>query len=169
MSEFEKTYVLPFKYSIPNLTKDFFRQNPIVFRWFKFKKRQTYIKFKRQKNLEIDCILPSKNRILWINLSAPSLGDSLMDLSSRVLLKGKNIDLFTDKKNADLYFSDKIFRNVFTNENEVVSRRYDLIIIDSFSSKSIRVKAKLAPLLPFVGIYGYYNGPDVNRVLYSFH
>jgi heptosyltransferase-2 len=113
--------------------------------------------------------MPTHKNILWINISAPSLGDSLMDLSSRILLKERNVDLFTHKKNADLYRSDKVFRNIYTNKNKFNPLQYDLVIIDSYSTRSISIKAKIAPLIAFVGLYGYFNGPEVNRVLFSFH
>jgi len=98
MLGFEKTYTLPFKYEIPNYTSVFLEESSITKRWIKFIKRYIYLTIKRQTALEIRQILPKHRNILWINLSAPSLGDSLMDLSSRVLLKGKEVDLFTDKK-----------------------------------------------------------------------
>ena len=47
--------------------------------------------------------------------------------------------------------------------------QYDLVIIDSYSTRSIKIKSNLAPLTPYIGIFGYYNGPEVNRVLFSFH
>jgi heptosyltransferase-2 len=31
------------------------------------------------------------------------------------------------------------------------------------------VKSKIAPTTSFIGMFGYYNGPEVNRVLFSFH
>ena len=114
-------------------------------------------------------ILPQNQKILWINISAPSLGDSLMDLSSRVFLKGRKVDLFTDVKNYQLYLNDEYFTNVYTKIKEVNSLRYDLVIIDSFSSRSINIKSKIAPKTLFVAIYGYFNGPEVNRILFSFH
>ena len=169
MSEFHKTYTLPFKYKIPDLTLAFLKKNSFILRWLKFKKRKIYIKLKGQTCLEVDIILPSQKQILWINISAPSLGDSLMDLSSRVLLLGRNVDLFTDKKNKNLYKADKIFRSVFSQEDYIEASNYDLIIIDSYSSRSIKIKANIAPLLPYVSMYGYYNGSEVNRVLFSFH
>ena len=70
---------------------------------------------KRQKNLELYSILPKHKKILWINISAPSLGDSQMDLSSRIMLSDKQIDLFTDTKNSNLYESDSIFRNIYVD------------------------------------------------------
>ena len=90
-----------------------------------------------------------------------------MDLSSRVLLKDRKVDLFTDNKNSELYQDDAIFSAVFTNKKEV--DKYDLVIIDSYSTRSINVKVQVAPLTPFVTMFGYYNGPEVNRVLFSFH
>ena len=52
---------------------------------------------------------------------------------------------------------------------QVDKNKYDLIIIDSYSTRSIHLKADIADLIPFVGMFGYYNGPEVNRVLFSYH
>ena len=169
MLGFEKTYVFPFKYDIPNYTSVFLEESSITKRWIKFIKRYMYLTIKRQITLEVRQILPKHRNILWINISAPSLGDSLMDLSSRVLLKGKEVDLFTDKKNASLYQDDPVFSRIFTQKAEVAQHKYDLVIVDSFSTRSIDIKTNILPLNPFVGMFGYYNGPEVNRVLFSFH
>jgi heptosyltransferase-2 len=85
------------------------------------------------------------------------------------MLKGRNVDLFTDKKNAHIYTDDHIFNNIYTKTEGIDSSEYDLVIIDSYSSRSIDVKSKIAPITHFVGMFGYYNGPEVNRVLFSFH
>jgi heptosyltransferase-2 len=169
MPSFSKTYTLPFKCSIPNYTQDFLNQASVFKRWAKFIKRYLYIVFKGQKNLEVFSILPEHKSILWINISAPSLGDSLMDLSSRIMLEGRNVDLFTDKKNAHIYINDHIFANIYTEVTSVDGSKYDLVIIDSYSSRSINIKSKITPTTHFVGMFGYYNGPEVNRVLFSFH
>ena len=166
---FEKTYTLPFKFDIPNYTQEFLKKKSAIKIWFKFIKRYLYINLKSQKLLEIYSILPKHNNILWINISAPSLGDSLMDLSSRIMLKDRKVDLFTDNKNADLYKDDFIFSTIYTNKKQVDKNKYDLVIIDSYSTRSIHIKADIADLTPFVGMFGYYNGPEVNRVLFSFH
>ena len=126
MLGFEKTYTFPFKYEIPNYTSVFLEKSSIIKCWIKFIKRYIYLTIKRQTALEIRQILPKHRNILWINLSAPSLGDSLMDLSSRVLLKGKEVDLFTDKKNANLYQNDSVFSRIFTCKAEFIQHKYDL-------------------------------------------
>ena len=169
VKEFKRTYNFPFNYEIPNSTDAFLKANFAMSSKIKFIKRKLYLSFKRQNHLEIDNILPLHQNILWINLSAPSLGDSLMDLSSRIMLQDRKIDLYTDKKNAILYRYDAYINSVFSEINQIKQKKYDLVIIDSFSTRSVKFKEKIAPLTPFVGMFGYYNGPEVNRVLFSFH
>jgi len=169
MLDFKKTYSLPFKYEIPHYIEHFLKQKTLFSRWIKYFKRYFFIALNGQRKLELFSILPKHKDILWINISAPSFGDSLMDLSSRVLLEGRNLDLFTTKNITDIYSNDKRFNNVYSNEEMVSRNKYDLVIIDSYSSRSIKAKNKIAPLANFVGMYGYFNGPEVNRVLFSFH
>jgi heptosyltransferase-2 len=92
-----------------------------------------------------------------------------MDLSSRVLLEGKKIDLFTTKKMADIFTHDNRFNNVYSTKDFVSKNNYNLVIVDSFSTRSIKLKCKIAPKANFIGMYGYFSGPEVNRVLFSFH
>ena len=169
MKSYKRTYTLPFKFDIPNYTQDFINKNYLILAYFKFLKRSIYLILQNQSNLEIQKILPKHKKILWINLSAPSLGDSLMDLSCRILLKGRIIDLYTDKKNFHLFINDEVFNNVYSQAEELEKNSYDLVILDSYSTRTIKVKSNLMPLIPFVGMYGYFNGPEVNRVLFGFH
>ena len=168
-TSFKLVYHLPFKFEIPNYTKEFLENSSLLKLRIKFFRRFLYILSKKQKSLEMFNILPIHKTILWINIAAPSLGDTLMDLSSRVLLSGRKVDLFTDKKNADLYKSDSIFSSIYIDRKEVKKRSYDLVIMDSYSTRSFSVKANVAPLTKFIGMFGFYNGPEVNRVLFSFH
>ena len=169
MLGFKKIYTLPFKSDIPNFTQEFLEKKTLIKSKAKYIKRYLYIHLKGQNFCEIYNILPEHKEILWINISAPSLGDSLMDLSSRIMLKDRKVDLFTDNKNADLYKDDFIFSTIYTDKKQVDKNKYDLVIIDSYSTRSIHIKADIADLTPFVGMFGYYNGPEVNRVLFSFH
>ncbi len=167
--EFEKIFTLPFKFEIPNSSERFIKKSSFIKPRVKFIKRYLYLKYKRQTLLEAFNILPHHQNILWINISAPSLGDSLMDLSSREMLANRNIDLFTDKKNASIYLQDYFFSSIFSELSEIGNKKYDLVILDSYSTRSVYIKSKLASSTPFVGMFGYYNGPEVNRVLFSFH
>jgi len=169
MLDYRKTYTLPFQFEIPNYTKEYLNNKSIIKSWIKFFKRYLFIVVKGQRKLEVFSILPKHQNILWINISAPSLGDSLMDLSSRVLLKNKKVDLFIDKKNVHLYINDNIFNNVYSSFDSIEENKYNLVIIDSYSSRSIDIKSKIVPKTSFIGMFGLYNGPEVNRVLFSFH
>ena len=166
---FKKTYELPFKYDIPHYTKEYLDNTSYLKRFFKFFRRYIYILVNGQASLESLRITHKHKNILWINLSAPSLGDSLMDLSSRELLQDKNVDLYTDKKNAHIYTCDKIFKSIIVDETLINEEKYDLVIIDSYSTRSLKIKIKNLKNTQFSGMYGYYNGPEVNRVLYSYH
>jgi len=106
-------------------------------------------------------------RILWINFSAPSLGDSLMDLSARVLLTGKAVDLFTSPKNAKLYQDDPWFTKVFDRADQV-SRHYDVVICDSYAPRVLWRKLLVAPMTPVATMYGFLNGFDLNRTYFAF-
>ena len=169
MFNYKNTFTLPFKFQIPNYI-DYFISNELNLKSkIKYFKRYFYILLLKQQPLEIFKISKIHQKILWINFSAPSIGDSLMDLSSRSLLSGRIVDLITDEKNAHLYKYDKYFSSVFIEKSDVKNQNYDLIIIDSYSSRSIKTKVQIAPDTKFIGMYGYFNGPEVNRVMFSFH
>ncbi len=117
-------------------------------------------------------IADDDRKILWINLTAPSLGDALMDTSGRVLLKGREVHLLTHPKNAELFAGDEIFSRVFTLPEEAREehqrRHYDLVLVDSFSPRSLRPKIQVDSTLPFVGLYGFLNGFDIHRTFFSY-
>lgn len=116
----------------------------------------------------LDKIELRHQRILWINFSAPSIGDSLMDLSARVLLNDRQIDLLTHKKNVALYTGDTWFRRVSTEIYHFKAEEYDLVICDSFSPRVLFRKLLVAPLAPYVGIYAFLNGFEVHRTYFAF-
>jgi ADP-heptose:LPS heptosyltransferase len=169
VKNFRRTCQLPFDNEIPNYIDVHLRNVNKYKRYLKYLRRAFFIYIKGQKNLEIFKILPEHKHILWINISAPSLGDSLMDLSARIMLLDKKIDLFTDRRNSHIYEDDLVFNNIYTSETEVKKSTYDLVIIDSYSTRSMRIKSKIASDIYYVGVYAYFNGPEVNRILFSFH
>jgi len=136
MFNYRETFELPFKYKIPNKTKQFLRERKLIKNYFKFLKRKFFICITGQRGLKVDCIDSKAKKILWINMTAPSLGDTLMDLSGRSIINNKFIDLFTDHSNAFLFKNDKFFKNVYSQVADVKSE-YDLVIIDSFSPRSL--------------------------------
>jgi len=169
ISRYKDTYTLPFIEDIPCYLEAYQSQITNPLRIIKFIKRYLYMFLKSEFINERSEILDSHKKILWINKSAPSLGDSLMDLSSRILLASKDVDILTDKKNKFIYDNDLIFKNTFCEIENLRGKVYDLIIIDSYSTRTIDLKNKLFPDTCFVTMFGFFNGPEVNRVLFSFH
>jgi len=95
------------------------------------------------------------------------LGDSLMDLSSRILLQDRNIDLLTKENTAKIYQNDAAFNQIFFNPR-CCDKDYDLIIIASYRQRELKILPKYILSIPHVSIYGYYNVDDFNRVYFSF-
>lgn len=121
---------------------------------------------------EIDRFDESIKKVLWINFSAPSIGDSIMDLSGRILLADYEVVLFTNEKNSELYTSDSVFTAVHNSIWEIWSHytlnHFDVVICDSFSPRTMVRKLMVAPLVDFVGLYGFLNGFEVHRTYFSF-
>ena len=165
---YRETFTFPFQAKIPGLVNEFIDKEKGLWSFVKFFKRSLILFFFRQSGLEKDAIRDVK-KILWINLSAPSLGDSLMDLSSRVLLNDCHLSLFTSLDNAHIFYDDEFFSEVFVKESEIKYQNFDFIILDSYSSRTLRIKNKYFRKKKFTSMFGFFNGPEVNRVLFSFY
>ena len=171
----ERTWRLP--EGVPSGRADFFRKHRYrQLKWiFKFIKRRLFCLIAVEHfglTRELQSIRDTDRNILWINWSAPSLGDSLMDLSCRVMLTERRVTLLTHPKNAELYSLDPYFAAVYSDpialraENRVSA--FDLVVCDAFSPRVLIRKLLVAPGTPFVGLYGYLNGFEVHRTLYAF-
>jgi len=125
---------------------------------------------RRQFPLQREQIGCNLRRVLWIYKGSPQIGDSLMDLASRVLLAehGIKVDLCTDPHLAKLYHADDVFGSVFSDTSQLAPHDYDLVILDSFKGRCLEDKFKYLPHLPFVTMRGYFSGPEFNRTLFSF-
>lgn len=159
--------------AVPSDQKRFLEQEACKPKWlFKFVKRWVIFLLLGQRQCLVEAVAPSVRRILWINLTAPSLGDSLMDLAARKFLSGRELHLLTSPKNAALYTDDPYFSKVMTEVGEAKSehhrKSYELVILDSFSPRSLLPKVRVAWRGPVVGVYGFLNGFEVHRTLYAF-
>lgn len=170
-----RTWCLP--HGVPSGKREFLEAR-LYLRWkwiFKYIKRRLFCYvWVQQFGLTPECtkICTKHHRILWINWAASSLGDSLMDLSGRVLLSEHEVTLLTHPKNAALYENDFVFSAVFSQPWALISRldkRYfDLVICDAFSPRVFVWKLLIAPRTPFVGLYSYINGFEVHRTYFAF-
>ncbi len=158
---------------VPSDQKRFLEHEARKPKWlFKFAKRWIVFLLLGQRQCLLETVAPSARRVLWINLTAPSLGDSLMDLAARRLLSGRELHLLTSPKNAVLYIDDPYLSKVMTEVSEAQREQdkqaYDLVILDSFSPRSLLPKVRIAWGCPLVGVYGFLNGFEVHRTLYAF-
>jgi ADP-heptose:LPS heptosyltransferase len=142
-------------------------------RVLKFLKRRFIMWVLGQDHLEVNRIALTAKRILWISLSAPSIGDSIMDLAAARLLAGRSLHLLTGELNAPLHSACETFEAVFTSvEATLVASKqdpYDFVIVDSYTPRSLLPKYRIAKDVPFVGLYGYLNGYEMHRTLFAFN
>ena len=109
----------------------------------------------------------AEKKILWINLSAPSLGDAMVDLAPVRMLSGMEVWLLTSAKNAFLFEGAEEFRWVGSSTKllrEASGSAFDLVIVDSLSPRVLWTKIRVAPAVKFCSIYGFVNGFDVHRL-----
>jgi ADP-heptose:LPS heptosyltransferase len=165
--EMECSAFVPSNYA--KFTRDLRQQVKTTIRYLK---RRAYMLLIGQASLMRRSITPDAREILWINVTAPSLGDALMDTSGRALLNGRSVSLLTHQKNAGLFEHEPDLEQVWSitpEDLKAASRvQFDLVILDSFSPKSLALKAKVAKSTPFVGLYGFLNAFEVHRIYYSF-
>ena len=141
---------------------------------FKYIKRQMVLWLSLQFLVERNTqgCLENSTRVLWVNLAAPSLGDSLMDLAGRVGLDGRSVDLLTSRQNISLYQSDTFFHRVTSSVSEARSWNrealYDVIILDSYAPRVLMKKLLVSWMAPIAPIYGFINGFEIHRTYYSF-
>jgi len=129
-------------------------------RWF-------WLHVTRQARLLRDRLPPPPARLLWLSPSSNSIGDSVMELAGRALLGAYEVDLLTDKFYADLYRNDRYLRMVFSDPGAIDPSRYDFGIQDFFNTRSLRIKRRVCPSLPFATLQGFFAGADYNRLLFS--
>lgn len=168
---FAHRHTPPFRHVLPNTITTFLakesRLRAISQNWRVLKRYLLLCRY-RQAGLMREQLPPAPARILWLNPSSTSIGDSLMELAGRKLLHpAYQIDLFTDRWNAPLYQHDKFFGQVFTDPAQIDSNTYDFVLLDLLNTRSIRFKHQYCPLLPFASLQGYFYGPDFNRLMFS--
>ena len=156
---------------VPSDLRRYLSENFTTYRLFKYLRRKLFMRLSGQQSLIVNHIAESDTSILWINYSAPSLGDALMDTAARVLLAGRQVDLLTSNKNKGLFARDLYFSAAYdeTQLEVIQENHYDLCIVDAFSPRSVNLKRQVCPLTPMVGLYGFINGYEIHRTQFSFH
>ncbi len=167
MLGFYRTHTTPFKEKISISSEDYFQRKPLYKRFTKFIGRYLYTKIILKRSQKLEAITKQHQKILWIRTINDCFGDSLSDLSSRILLKDKQIDLLTKKNTAKIYQNDEIFNQVFTNTRDC-NADYDLIIISNYRKRELKNIPKKLLSIPHVFLYGYFSVNDFNTLYFSF-
>lgn len=167
----EETWLPPFPQALPSSVDEYVRQTSV---WKAARRRAM-----RSLNLRLHGQTPHlrtridpavHKRVLWIHHGTPQVGDSLTDLAARELLQGKleRVDLLTDAHLLQLYRSDEVFTQVASRAEELPGP-YDLILLHSASSRSVKDKLVHYRHVPFAHVHGFYTGPELNRTLFGYY
>ena len=110
------------------------------------------------------------NRILWIFTGKRNVGDAMMDISGRALLKGKGcqIDLLTLPELWKLFKDDDVFTNVYSTIEAAKINTYDFILMSEFNHPSITLKTKYFKKVPYACLFRFFYGPARNQTCFSY-
>ena len=166
-----ETYTPPFPQYLPSNVATFSAVEPVRKILWRRLRRSFWLALNGQTGLARKSIAPTDRRILWIHRGHPQVGDSLMDMACRTLLRGRpgRIDLLTDAHLVALYAADDVLGRVYGNADDAAANEYDLVILLSASAQSLREKLRRFRRLPYVNLHGYYTGPEFHRMLFGFY
>ncbi|HEX3624613.1 MAG TPA: glycosyltransferase family 9 protein [Verrucomicrobiae bacterium] len=167
---FAQRYTPPFRHELPGTMKEMLENESSgrkVSANFKLLRRWLWLKMNLPSRLLWDRLPPAPARLLWLNYSSTSIGDSIMELAGRSMLGAYHVDLLTDPRHAELYLHDRFFQSVFTQADQLDSSRYDFVLLDLFNTRSIRLKTSIGPKLPCACLQSFFYGAHFNRTLFS--
>ena len=124
----------------------------------------------RQSRREVFHIQPNQ-RVLWIYYGKHAIGDAIMDLSGRALLRDRPgpVDLLTTSSLKALFDGDDVFRHIYEGVDRIDPDDYDVILMHEFNYPTVRLKKRRFRKTPFASLFRYYvAGPDRNSTQFSF-
>ncbi|MFK0377516.1 glycosyltransferase family 9 protein [Pandoraea sp. NPDC090278] len=134
----------------------------------KYLHRRLRLAMSGQLRHEVRHVAPQA-RVLWIYGGKHSVGDAVMDMSGRALLRGREgpIDLLITPGLKAVFEGDDIFRRVYGDPAEVNPADYDVVVLQEFNYPTLRLKRKFFAALPFACLFRYFHGPDRNQTQFS--
>lgn len=163
-------YTPPFHHDLPSTVAGMLEKESRRHKFlenFKLLRRWLWLKLNLPSHLLRDQLPPPPARLLWLHYSSVSIGDSIMELAGRALLGDYEVNLLTNKQYAELYRGDRFIKRVFTNESDVSAAEYDFVLLDIFNTRSVQLKRRICPDLPFACMQGFFWGANYNRMLFS--
>lgn len=149
---------------VPSNALSYLAKNSLMKRFWQRLKRDILLLITFQLFLKREKLPPKAKRVLYVYLGAQQLGDSIMDLSPRLLWvkAGLQVDMFTHESIKSIYDQDPSFNKILTSTSEL-SSCYDHIVLQSYNVKCLKFKWRHFFFNPFVTLYGHYYGPEFNR------
>ena len=124
----------------------------------------------RQSRREVLHIKPNQ-RVLWIYYGRHAIGDAIVDLSGRALLRDRPgpVDLLTTSSLKAFFDGDDVFRHIYEGSDKMDPGDYDVILAHEFNYPTIRLKKRRFRKTPFASLSRYYvAGPDRHSTQFSF-
>ena len=137
--------------------------------WRAFRRLVAFRLSGQKKYLKLTATQEHWKKCLWIYYDIPQIGDALMALAPRSLLKNLNItiDLYTHTHIAALFKGDLWLNSVETDISNIDKHDYDFVIVSSYKWRSLKHKFIHANQLSWISIFSKFSGPELNRALYS--
>jgi heptosyltransferase-2 len=106
------------------------------------------------------------SRVLVAYFGADNIGDALMDMAGRRLIKGSGwqVDLLVDPRLAPLFAQDDVFARVFSDPAEVDPDAYGFVLLNNLNLRTLRRKRELLPRVPFCSMVGFFYAIDFNHI-----
>lgn len=110
---------------------------------------------------------PGLRRLLWLYEGENQIGDALMDLAPRSLLRehGIAVDLLAAPTVARLFDGDPWFGRVTTDAADLQGQDHDFALVLSLKHRPLRSKRQHFLTLPWTSVHGHYTGPNFHRGL----
>lgn len=124
----------------------------------------------RQSRREVFRIEPNQ-RVLWIYYGKHAIGDAIMELSGRALLRDRPgpVDLLTTSSLKTLFDGDDVFRHIYEGLDRIDPDDYDVILTHEFNYPTMRLKKRRFRNTPFASLFRYcVAGPGRNSTQSSF-
>ncbi|ANI21771.1 hypothetical protein AB870_04645 [Pandoraea faecigallinarum] len=134
----------------------------------KYLHRRVRLALSGQARREVRHVAPGA-RVLWIYGGKASVGDAVMDMSGRALLRDRegHIDLLVGPNLKAVFEGDDIFRKIFDDPAAVNPADYDVVVLQEFNYPTLRIKRRFFATLPFACLFRFFHGPDRNQTQFS--
>lgn len=147
---------------------EFLAHKPLRRRVWLRAKRDLALALSGQLALARRTVPAGARKVLYVYLGTPNLGDSIMDLSPRVLWKDRplQVDMLTSPAVAAFYKDDPSFHRIVCDVRSLAEDP-DFIVLHSYSWKCLKIKWKHFFLRPFASLHGHYYGCEFNRLAFA--